>query len=439
MRILRTALPALRSGSAVLLVMALTAACDVRADDPGRRGGVSPSASASESSESSEQPAGKGCSDSPSLPEDRCSSVHVDGRLVRYRLLPAGTPTDQTLLVDVGGPGASVLAGGYDPVSLRRALGDETMNLLLIEEPWVTRTPTQECREALRAFYRSLARPVAGNVSGDPAPAEKCSVGSSPRLWGFSAETLVDGVRAIETAERVRVRAFLGFSFGSVRLTYLKPLDLMWAVLVDPFPLEVPGSRINDGRQAWIGKVAERFGSSGGRVPESADAFSYYSALVELGYLNAEQLDLHGAAVVRGRDSELIGQLSTRLWQTYGDDDLSPAFLAMLDEVCPVTTWPRSSTADQVSSVRGVLDAAVRPCHGGGDRVARVAELPSHGCAVITVADSVTPGVLAAESLAGRVGWSVISVPPSAGHGSDENVRKCLRRVQDQAAAKTTR
>jgi hypothetical protein len=149
--------------------------------------------------------------------------------------------------------------------------------------------------------------------------------------------------------------------------------------------------------------------------------------MVGLAYLDDAQLARLGPGVVSGRDRATIGELSDRLWLRYGDAQVSPAFLAYLDEVCgAVGSWP--ARVPRIRTVTDVLAAAHLPCAAVAERPLR---RPSTGrlCLVTSRADAVAPEALARRS------FPAASVPAwvrsgERAHSSFEGLDACLRRVR---------
>lgn len=373
---------------------------------------------------------------------EACSVVEAQGRSWRYALLPAER-SEQAIIVDPGGPGLAILSGvarlgefasSYPELSRL----SEQHSLLFLEEPWVTRELDDACRRALRSFYEALrsAPPSA------PLPAEQivhdCRLGTGQSVWGFSPRDYQAVLGAIEQAEGIDIVGFVGLSFGSARWSYLEgDTKLEWATLVRPFPVGVSGTEIVARRAEMIEAIVEREAKNLGPAtapPPTTRArslpvtdFDRASARVALGYLDPVESAELAPGVLNGQDTEAIGSLSDDLWQRYGETDLSPAYLAYLDEVCTIAQdWP--AELDAVDTVVDVLTAAHLPCQYVPYSSAAPrsdATPPRRTCLVLSPNDPVSP--VAPLDLIEN-GVAVVEAR-SADHGSVEGLDECLRRV----------
>jgi hypothetical protein len=367
-----------------------------------------------------------------------CRSVTVGGHTWRYAILRASAPTTRTALVDLGGPGEAVLSGRNGLGSLQSAHPSlaKRYNLLFVEEPWVTRTPPAGCQDALGAFYRAVRGAQGTAAARGAAVARRCSVGAEPRRWGFDPATVGSVVAAIERREGIAVSGFVGLSFASVRWSYLAGRPLDWSVLLRPFPLRARGRELVAARAqataALTGAVASGRPSPGAAAPGSGrpirslpvTRFDRLSALIGLAYLDRAELDRLAPGVVNGSDRATIGELSDRLWLRYGDDQISPAYLAYLDEVCGTAgSWP--APRSRVWTVADVLAAAHLPCRAVASRPL---PRPATGrlCLVTSPADAVTPEALARRSFPASVAWARSA---DRSHSSFDGLGACLQRV----------
>jgi len=163
-----------------------------------------------------------------------CDVVNVGGRTFRYAL------TNQrgsrgTVLVDVGGPGAAVLGSAY-PRELGAQLAPR--DVLVIDEPWTMAPDLPGCDAAMSAWFLALRRswPAPDQRSVDAQLThvlDDCKLFSERPAWGFSPAQYKDVVEAIERDHHLRVVGFYGFSFASVRLSYLGDL-IPESVLTSP-------------------------------------------------------------------------------------------------------------------------------------------------------------------------------------------------------------
>jgi hypothetical protein len=340
----------------------------------------------------------------PLVRESDCSVVPYGTSYLRYVLSRARSHTDATVLLDFGGPGVSALTTGMiEPLRHDHATVLDRYNLLAIEEPWATRRSTETCRQSLSAFYMAARNGQApGQVSH--AMDAACQLDSTRRSWGFEPTWLADALERIERSEHVGVSAFLGFSFASVRRTYLlRPLD--WTVLVRPFPIGATADALIDARMVGVDASIRAATQMPPSSPSRSAAqrrslpvteFDRVSALLTLPQMYESELTAVGNGIVTGRDLVGIGSRSDALWQRYGESDVSPAYLAYLDELCRIVRgWPQLSGS--IRSARDVLIAAHSPCEGipadstvrgwsqvGSDRV----------CLVLSESDPVVPASL---------------------------------------------
>jgi len=368
---------------------------------------------------------------------EQCSSVKVDGRAVRYALYRAPVATQETLLVDVGGPGVAVLSGLEGLGALAQALGPSgaKFNLLFIEEPWVTASMPRKCDDALSGYYR-VVRSGASDVTSEARRLiDDCGVGQG--RWGFSRASLVSSLEAIKSSEKITVRRFLGFSFGSVRWSYLHGPDWLSSILVRPFPLGVPGDRIIAARVTALEQdtVAPAAPRAAGVVVEGRSlpvtAFDLASARVQMSYLPPEQRDRVARLMSQGKGHKAAGQLSDRLWGRFGKERLAPSMLAYLDEVCQASSWPASRVGVSPGSVLAALTApcrwvpGVRPDREPTLRPPEVGRL----CVVVGDSDPVVPGALMEQELTPLPDRTTLLKVPERDHTAVSGLQECLERT----------
>ncbi len=100
---------------------------------------------------------------------ESCEAISDGSMSWRYALIPSATPTDQTVLVDLGGPGQAILSGSHS----LGAFGDDfaelggRYNLLFLEEPWVTQEIPESCNAELSALLNTVraGRPASTNAA----------------------------------------------------------------------------------------------------------------------------------------------------------------------------------------------------------------------------------------------------------------------------------
>ena len=150
---------------------------------------------------------------------ESCRELTVDGRIWRYTLQQPAVPTSDAVVLDLGGPGMSVLSGSFNLAGLPDLLPDlmQRFNVIIVEEPWVTAPVPDACNRSLSAFYHGMRT---GDRSAAGSVASSCRLGVRPSNWGFSPSTYPDVIRAIAAEHHLSLKGFVGHSFGSVRLSY---------------------------------------------------------------------------------------------------------------------------------------------------------------------------------------------------------------------------
>lgn len=363
-----------------------------------------------------------------------CSFVEIDGESYRYSLIRAAKTTRETVIVDLGGPGISILNGSRDLSSFSgesEFLRDK--NLLFIEEPWVGKEPEEECQSALFGFYET-ARTEDDILGAARAIQQNCKISSeSDTEWGFSEGLYHNLVTLISQKEGVGVNGFFGYSFASVRASYIDlPLD--WAVFVKPYPVGVPGNEIVSERQSVLSgsDIINEEDLSSVQIEDRffpVDQFDYATAEVALGYLSGEQLRA-GEDALRNQDNPaLIGELSDSLWMRYGVSSISPGYLAYLQEVCQLgSDWEDIGSDRQIDS-SGILSRIHSPCVT--DTPARpMKEVTADSiCIISSDQDPVAPGNLLSRS-AGFKGEVIRVEANTVSHSANEDVDTCFAQVE---------
>ena len=339
-----------------------------------------------------------GCSTVPS--SYPCRSVSFDGDTYRYVLLRADHPTTATLIVDFGGPGEAVVAAPQTSIGTfaRTEAGlAQSYNFLFVEEPWTVQGLSDSCNNALSNYYDTLRR----SYSNSPGAANRlrisCDLGRGK--WGFTASSYKSVISRIEVKERVAVRAFVGWSFASVRWAYLSNWHLNWSILLRPHPLLASGRQIIQERAlAAEGQIVKSAGHAMMPMkPVELDSrsvpvigFDQLSAVVHSAYLDDGEFSRKETrGIVLGSDPQEIGMFSDAVWGRYNVDSLSPSYLAQLDEGCTANTgWPEASA--HLASAYDLLTAFWAPCSG----VSAVS--PGSGpigplCVVASTGDPVVP------------------------------------------------
>ena len=394
-------------------------------------------------------PAASTASACPDSSKHGCRSVVLpDGSTLRFAVLGGQDSPDrqprQAVLVDAGGPGLSIF-GEQWPEVLERELSSDLPDatLVLLEEPWVTSEVPQACDEAVTVNFRAVH---ASDPTAEPASlSQACGLGTG--RWGWTAASYRTAVGAVAHAENLDFEGFVGISFGAQRLRYAPDL-FRWAVVANPAPATATGADYLRARDAGIANMlstlcgcstdaleqqirttADRMAAAPAETPgrsipvTSADVGA---AALALSYQSAD-VRAAGAASVLGRttDDALIGALADRTWLRFGDDQVSPAYLAYLDEVCSAYgPWP-AANAGQDRPVAQALAALHAPCAGVPSNAAALHEVPAGLalCASSAVDDPVAPPEFSAN-------WAALGAfqvtTEGDSHGDLTGIGRCL-------------
>jgi hypothetical protein len=262
-----------------------------------------------------------------------------------------------------------------------------------------------------------------------------CFADMSRGSWGFAPDQYVRDLRAIANAEKLELTGFLGYSFGDVRYAYAQDLGFRWAVFVRPYPLGVAGTEIVAARAGAVTAVLAR----ARKLPPQPDAtaaprslpvvpFDSLSAQVALSYLDETSLAKFGREVVDSTNTARIGSLSDDLWKRYGTAQLSPGYLAYLEEVCQSTPgWPAIHV---IATPADVIAASTSPCTAPSRQVRMSIGGRAAVCVVTSRTDPVLPASLAQPMLTAHRAWR--HVPSrSSDHASSDGVGECLASVDN--------
>ncbi|HBX76489.1 MAG TPA: hypothetical protein DEG43_02475 [Acidimicrobiaceae bacterium] len=323
---------------------------------------------------------------------EQCSTIDVpDGR---YALLRATPPTTETVLIDLGGPGLSVLSGQFGLERLaaeqRETLGGR--NALVVEEPWVTAQVPDGCAAALDDFGGGLLGATPGST--DLGPCFISAGGEQPR-FGFDPVTYRNLVARIEDVEGVEVTGSIAVSFGIARVSYLGNRSWTDSVLWKPYPLGEPLDAMLSARAETIRGWLDAIG-----VEPSTMTFEQASALVALSYRGE-----HGFKELAGRlieaPSDNLDRLFRETWSLYGDHRVSPAFLAYLEETCNLggdAGTPGESGGDAIAQVFAVTRRACGAVPRWGKWAGPQALASEGWCFVVSDGDAVSPPAMAQEA-----------------------------------------
>lgn len=383
-----------------------------------------------------------------------CSAVVVNGRSVRYSIVPKAADGDRSkaVLVDLGGPGRVLFAGDDGTQFARVWPGRET--LILLEEPWVSASATPPCLDSLRAFYEGIH--AAARVSGDGARqlAEKCQLGESG-FWGWSPDAYRGAVEAILAKERLQLAGVVSSSFGATRSRWLSGVPFEWQILDSPSPYEITGRDYLAARSEAASKTVARVCKSCDQsappalrasiraLNRNAVAVSSRSlavngqdlqaALLALPYLPPTEQEDAAKAILRPQNPDnarTIGLLSDSVLLRYGVTDMSPAALAYLQEVCGSFT-PWDALAESEPGVDSVADRFHQPCQfvprlDGAPNESRPS--PARRCLASSSDDAVTPPAFA-ERWVDELEIADTVTASNASHGAVELAVACYRKL----------
>ncbi|MEU8153517.1 alpha/beta hydrolase [Micromonospora sp. NPDC048986] len=375
----------------------------------------------------SEKPfVGSTCKEQPV--REPCQDISVDGMVRRYALLSPKSPTRDTVLVDLGGPGEAALSGTKSLSSFQESFPEISgkFNILVVEEPWVTRPVSDACSSALSSYYLRLHGGDAEGAARFTNELDReCRLGEGD--WGFTPTSYAHLVSAISTQHNLQLKGFVGHSWGSARLTYLDVPSLDFSVLVRPFPVGTDAASLIAERARTLATIKPNGATQATtdeRRSQKVTEFDRLSATVALGYVSDASLGQDAAAVGSGQDKALIGSLSDQLWKRYGESSLSPGMLAQLDEMCPlVGTGPPLKA---IRTVTDLLTAQFAPCPAAPAPAQR-ATVAKKSCIAASPSDAVTPYRLVREHFGTTKTRFVDSTERS--HGSFQGLTECLKVV----------
>ena len=350
---------------------------------------------------------------------EQCAVIETSSGANRYTLLKADPSTELTTLVDFGGPGIATLSGSYRLTAVHNELQSlgSSRNLLVVEEPWVTVELDEVCKDALAALHQSI---VSSNDQELAKSTNAClghqETGGSSR-FGFNAESYVEVIDAIERAEQVVIDQFIGFSFGSVRATYLaEKLRGASVVLVDPFPVGSDTAEILSHRaerlKSWLSDTPA--------VTEKLSDVRVASALVAASYSGTDVFKDFIARLDSGSISENeIDDMYRSTWNLYGDSVVSLAYLAYIEEFCQVSIATQNMPPTEANSpIDDVLQLYHSPCMA--DRMTTNPVLPTiePDCIVVNTQDAISDTAMITKSFGTPVTTFADTSVPHAWFGS---------------------
>jgi hypothetical protein len=391
---------------------------------------ASPSATPTDATFTKQVPAAKPCENTSK--HAPCSALTVQGRTIEYALVPAARATRRTVLVDFGGPGLSILPSPQTLIS--SFVGEErqlhsSANLLFVQEPWTGAAHDVACDSALSAFYVALHSGGQATQLGQ-AVTDSCALGHD--RYGFTPSGYESAVVAILDAQHLNLDGFVGSSYASERLGYLRDPAPKWAILLRPYPLAATGQAIARSRAAAIQrfttqlKLPLRTISGAQSIPGrsvTVTPFDQQAALAELAYVPSAQRARLARAAMLGRPADAIGRLSDAYWTRYGTNSISLALLAVLDEACTNTSW----AARYESRLEALIAAPYQVCREQSQPPIR---RPVNGrvCVVTAPSDLVIPGTLDTDALLGFTPAFRLA-SGNSDHGSLDGLDRCLKRL----------
>lgn len=360
------------------------------------------------------------------LPRDGefCQDLTFDGTTYRYALVRADPASTSTVLVDPGGPGISALAGP-GPFRIAEPLGPELdINMLVIEEPWVTATLPDGCSEALTDLYRTVTE----EHRIDPGSlAERCPLAQA----GLPLDRYGALLDAIEDAEEIDVDAFYGSSFAAVRWAAADPDRFTWTVLNRPYPLGVDGAALTAARADLLDDALRQVEAD---IPDRPRLDTLVGAQLDERSLPISVLDVVSARVAAGGSGIPpdgpgdVATLSDQLWGRYGERELSGSVLAYWAEVCAATGgFDQGGWDGTPQDLRGFLTMFHQPCsHVPSVPLAPGGDQPV--CVVVADGDAVAPVALSEAAFTAADATIIRSA--DGRHDSTDGVAACLAQVR---------
>ncbi|WP_160050749.1 hypothetical protein [Nocardiopsis sp. FR4] len=366
-------------------------------------------------------------------PRETCSFVATGSGTSRYGFI-RGTG-EEAVIVDVGGPGSSILSGSIRLEELASSFSlPNDYSFVFVEEPWVQKDNSEDCRNMLQTFYAETRKEGSPNSGSAEALVKNCQI-ENQESWSFTKESYSEIVEAIEIKEDVKVKAFLGYSFGSARLSYLEGRDLDWVTLIRPFPVGASGEELINSRANQAQKIISNMETSrlpggnnlnGRSIP--VEEFDYISAEIALGYLTPREISVYSDKLRERQDDQLAGELSDSLWLRYGESSMSPAYLSYLSEVCNITSgWPQEEYSSH--SHLSVISGMHTPCSFMDGQYQDFSVSSKETCVVVSENDPLTdPGLIRRyfEEIE-DVTW--IESKENSHHSSDGTM-ECLNAIQ---------
>ncbi len=306
------------------------------------------------------------------------------------------------------------------------------------------------CAKASSDYYQSTRARRNDREQSAAQLLSACDLGSGK--FGWTPSEYDGALASILKAESLHLDGFIGASFGANRLTYLRTNRARWALLATPAHPPGTSAAFLQGRLDAAVEAFESCGQCaiGGRSPiaraelraaaldmtparaparsvpvtgSDVGAALFGLAASPEGFQDQAPLLLEDSAA----GAEKIGQLSDFAWGRYGVTSISDAYLAYLDEVCPMyLEWNKGLDLLGQSRAAVFLYDYHRPCLGLIGELGAIppSELNLPMCIVSSPADRVT-GAAAAVSWHQAVRGSQLVSDPDGTHGSPR-LNECL-------------
>ncbi len=352
---------------------------------------------------------------------EQCSAINFTSGNARYALLRTGQPTKSTVFIDFGGPGISTLSGNYKLAqvhSLLQAYGINA-NLLVIEEPWVTKKLNPECEMALSFFAANLQVKHSFSLANTLS---LCGLDDSEYIWryGITPNGLTSAINAIIEKENIEIKYIIGISFGSVRALYLNDsLGSVPTYLINPYPIGIPLQNVLEYRAALLESWIENAGYSKSdfadiQIASAAIAASYGGKKSFLEFIQQAK---------QGTLSEnRLDRLFRSTWFLYGDAMISPAYLAYLEEACKFGAIPDIVPMIE-SPIRNVMSRFHAPCPD--NNLPQISNLDSMtvDCVIANQEDPIVPIYLIEQSFKQTI---TTNIDPSVPHAWIDSLTDCF-------------
>lgn len=371
-------------------------------------------------------------------PREKCSSVELDSASYRYSLVTGSG--EETLLIDLGGPGTSVLSGEINLADFAASLElPEKYNFLFIEEPWVRSEISDKCNQGLTDFYLESRSLEAQNPSSSSLLVDLCDLDNDSESWGFSEDSYTKIVQEIENTEGIHVSAFLGYSFGSARLAYLGDVEFEWISLIRPYPVGASGEDLTSTRARQASRIfpeenandvkPHTYSEVEGRSI-SVNEFDYLSAELAVGYYSPESIESYSHDLSSRSNDRLAGQLSDSFWLRYGEDRISPGYLAYISEVCRLSeSWPEVEYDS--NNHMAILSRMHSPCLEIEGSNLELSTTSDNFCVVLSESDPLTSPQLIRDSM-NLPDDAIMINSKEISHGSSDGTVECVQVVTSE-------